>query len=99
MEFNNIEELNENFTQEFYKIVGVNVANLRKQHNISQLELSQMLGHKSTSQVAGSEICYKNYHFNLEQLVKIAYIFKVDIKILFEDIDIEKLNKKSLKAK
>lgn len=95
MEFNNIEDLNENFVKEFYKAIGQNIANLRKQRNISQLELSQLLGHKSSSQIAGSEICYKNYHFNLEQLVKISYIFKIDIKDLFENIDIKKLNKLS----
>lgn len=79
MEYNDIENLKEEDIKEFYCQIGTNVANIRKSKNISQLELSQMLGHKSSSQVAGSEICYKNYHFNLEQLYKICYVLKVDL--------------------
>jgi transcriptional regulator with XRE-family HTH domain len=91
---NDIEDLNDNFINNFYIAVGKSVAKLRKSKKISQMELSQLLGHKSTSQVAGSEICYKNYHFNLEQLVKIAYIFDIDFKDLFLNIDIHSINQK-----
>jgi transcriptional regulator with XRE-family HTH domain len=97
VELNNIENLNEDFIKEFYKSIGKNVASLRKKHKISQLDLAHMLGHKSSSQVAGSEICYKNYHFNLEQLVKIAYIFNIDIKELFDGIDLDEINRIPLK--
>ncbi len=79
MDFNSIEDLDDDFIKNCYKNIGQNVAKIRKKCNLSQLELSQLLGHRSSSQVAGSEICYKNYHFNIEQLAKIAYVLKVDI--------------------
>ncbi|RLA82434.1 MAG: XRE family transcriptional regulator [Epsilonproteobacteria bacterium] len=79
MNFNNIEDLDDNYIKNFYKSIGKNVSRIRKKHKLSQLELSLLLGHKSSSQVSGSEICYKNYHFNIEQLAKIAYILNEDI--------------------
>lgn len=78
MNFNDIENLHDEDVKNFYRQIGSNVAKIRKSKNLSQLELSQLLGHKSTSQIAGSEICYKNYHFNLEQLYKICYVLKID---------------------
>lgn len=84
MEFGNIEKLTNDDIQEYYKRIGQNVAKHRKQKGLSQLELALMLGYKSSSQVAGSEICYKNYHFNIEQLYKISILFKMDICEFFK---------------
>jgi transcriptional regulator with XRE-family HTH domain len=84
MEFNNIENLSEKEIQKFYKKVGKNVARIRKGKRLSQLELSLMIGYKSSSQISGSEICYKNYHFNIEQLFKISYVLKVNIEEFFQ---------------
>ena len=58
MEFGNIEKLTSDDIQEYYKKIGQNVAKYRKERGLSQLELALMLGYKSSSQVAGSEICY-----------------------------------------
>jgi transcriptional regulator with XRE-family HTH domain len=84
MEFGNIEKLTSDDIQEYYKKIGQNVAKYRKERGLSQLELALMLGYKSSSQVAGSEICYKNYHFNIEQLYKISVLFKMDICEFFK---------------
>lgn len=59
--------------------IGKNIAELRKVKNISQLELSLKLGHKSVSIVASAERFYKKRHFNIEHLIKIAHILDVDI--------------------
>ncbi|WP_041962912.1 helix-turn-helix domain-containing protein [Sulfurospirillum cavolei] len=59
--------------------IGKNIAELRKAKNISQLELSLKLGHKSVSIVASAERFYKKRHFNIEHLIKIAHILEVDI--------------------
>jgi transcriptional regulator with XRE-family HTH domain len=80
----NIDNLSKDDVQKFYLRIGKNVAKFRKEKGLSQLELSLMLGYKSSSQVAGSEICYKNYHFNIEQLLKLSIIFKVDICEFFK---------------
>ena len=59
--------------------IGKNIAELRKAKNISQLDLSLKLGHKSVSIVASAERFYKKRHFNIEHLIKIAHILEVGI--------------------
>ncbi|PHO09599.1 transcriptional regulator [Malaciobacter canalis] len=54
-------------------------AKYRKAKNLSQLELSLQMGYKSVLVASGSEICYNNKHFNLEQLLKISQI--LDVKL------------------
>ena len=79
----------ENFTEEenviFYKNIGKNVSRLRKKHNLSQLKLSQLIGHKSTSLLSGAEIYYKKQHFSLEHLAIISYVLNEDIKEFFKE--------------
>ena len=65
--------------EQLYAIIGKNVAKYRKEKGISQLELSLQMGYKSVSVVSGSEVCYGNKHFNLEQLLKISQILEVDL--------------------
>ena len=63
--FNDIEDFTEEEKEKFYKKIGSNVARLRKKHKLSQLKLSQLIGHKSTSLLSGAEIYYKKQHFHL----------------------------------
>ena len=67
-----------NDLEKFYKIIGENVAKHRQLKGVSQLELSQAIGHKSTTIVSLAEIS-KDKHFNLEHLYKIAKYLEVDI--------------------
>ena len=80
----NIDELDESFTQSLYITIGRNVKYLRESRNYSQLALSQAIGYKSVTMISCCEICYKNYHFNIEHLNKIAYILDVDICEFFK---------------
>jgi ribosome-binding protein aMBF1 (putative translation factor) len=80
----NIDDLDENAVQDFYKKIGSNVKTLRQKNGLSQLELSQALGFKSVTMVSCCEICHNNYHFNIEHLHKIAYILEVDICEFFK---------------
>ena len=64
--------------------IGRNVARLRKEKNLSQLDLSLKLGHKSVSIVASAERFYKKKHFNIEHLIKIAHVLEVDICDFFK---------------
>ncbi len=66
-------------SQQLYQIIGKNVAKYRKDRGLSQLQLSLEMGYKSVSVVSGCEICYKNKHFNLEQLLKISQILNVEL--------------------
>ena len=65
--------------EELYKIIGQNVAKLRKQKGLSQLDLSLAMGYKSVSVVSGAEIYYNGKHFNLEHLLKISQILNIEI--------------------
>lgn len=70
--------------EQLYEIIGKNVAKHRKAKNMSQLELSLQMGYKSVSVVSGSEVCYGNKRFNLEQLLKISQILDVELCEFFK---------------
>lgn len=71
-------------TDELYQIIGKNVAKIRKEKGLSQLDLSLQMGYKSVSIVSGAEIYYNGKHFNLEHLLKISQILNVNICDFFE---------------
>ncbi len=59
---------------------------VREERGVSQLNLSFAIGHKSVGVISNCELCLQNKHFNIEQLVKIADVLEVDIKVFFKDI-------------
>jgi transcriptional regulator with XRE-family HTH domain len=69
---------------EFHKRIGNNVKRIRQEKGISQLALSQAIGHKSVSVISYAEIYHKNYHFNLEHLGKISFVLDIDISEFFK---------------
>lgn len=75
--------MNKDYIENLYKKIGQKVKEIRTQKGISQLALAQAIGHKSVTVVSCSEICHKNYHFNIEHLAKIAYVLEVDINEFF----------------
>jgi len=68
----------------FFLSVGRQIQAIRKKKGISQLELSNMLGFKSTSLIAGAESGYHNIKFSLEHLYKISKALNVSIKEFFD---------------
>ena len=81
---------NSEFTKDdiscIYKTIGKNVKKIREEKGISQLNLAMAIGHKSVGVISNCELCLQNKHFNIEHLVKIAYILDVNIKDFFDDI-------------
>lgn len=77
-------DFNEFQIKNFYVKIGKKVQKIRKEKGVSQLELSYMIGFRSTSLVSGAEAGYKNVKFSLEHLYKIAKVLHVDIKEFFE---------------
>ena len=71
-------------TEQFYKLIGKNVAKYRKEQGLSQLDLSLAMGYKSVSVVSGAEIYYKHIHFNLEHLLKISQILDIEFCEFFK---------------
>lgn len=66
---------------EFFDKLTENVKIERKKRKISQLKLSNILEHNSTSYVARIEL-RDGVNYNLTHLLKIAQEFEIDIKEL-----------------
>ena len=70
-----------------HRVVGKNVAKIRKMKKVTQLDLSLSIGYNSTSVIAKAEAGTEGRHFSVEQLYKIAKILNVPIIAFFENID------------
>lgn len=71
---------------EKHKKIGQNVAKIRKEKGLSQLELSLCLGHKSISIVASAERFYRGAHFSVTHLLEIAEVLEVDVREFFKEL-------------
>lgn len=72
-------DLPDDYIDKIYIEIGQNVKKIRMEKGMSQLKLAQSIGHKSLSIVSLAEIYHNKQHFNIEHLVKIAYVLDVDI--------------------
>ena len=82
----NIDEISHEDIENAHKTIGNNVKKIREKRNMSQLELSHNIGHKSVSIVSCAEISHNNHHFNIEHLLKIANVLDVNIAEFFKDL-------------
>lgn len=71
---------------DFYRLIGQNVKRLRKEKNISQLELGLAIGHTGVGTISVAELYHNKRHFNLEHLYKIAAVLECDICEFFRPI-------------
>ena len=83
-----VEVIEDSKIDDFYKLIGSNVKKIRNKKGLTQLQLSQALGHKSVGLVSQSELYLKKQHFNIKHLYQIAYILDVPITTFFEDKNI-----------
>ncbi|MDD2358005.1 MAG: helix-turn-helix transcriptional regulator [Thiovulaceae bacterium] len=81
-----IQTLPDNYIDNIYQEIGKNVKKIRMEKGCSQLKLAQAIGHKSLSIVSLAEIYHNKQHFNIEHLVKIAYVLEVDICDFFHQV-------------
>lgn len=70
----------------FYKTISDNVVRIRKEKNVSQLELATSIGYTSSTFLGKAELLAENKHFNLEHLYKIALALNVDMSEFFKNI-------------
>ena len=70
-----------------HRVVGKNVAKIRKMKKVTQLDLSLSIGYNSTSVIAKAEAGTEGRHFSVEQLYKIAKILNVPMSFFFENIN------------
>ena len=71
----------------FYKKIGTNVKKKREEKNLTQLQLSQLLGFKSVGLVSQAELYLKKQHFNLKHLFLIASILECNIQDFFDGVE------------
>ena len=74
-----IERFPIDFMEQFHMQIGKNVKKAREEKGLTQLQLSQAIGHKSVTVISRAEIYYKGQHFNIEHLSKIAYVLEVEL--------------------
>jgi len=72
--------------EELYKMIGANVARIRRTKGVSQLDLALSIGLKSSGLVSVAEIYHNKRHFNIEHLYKIATVLECDICEFFRPI-------------
>ncbi len=65
--------------ENFYRDIGKNVKNARKEKKISQMQLALAIGHNSVGHIAKAELYKYEKHFSLEQLFKISRILDVSL--------------------
>lgn len=78
-------EFSEKEIENFYLKIGENVKRIRKEKNISQMQLALAIGHNSVGHVAKAELYKYDKHFSLEQLYKISRILKVSLHELLPE--------------
>ncbi|WP_152017768.1 helix-turn-helix domain-containing protein [Aliarcobacter butzleri] len=79
----NLQEISQEEIQDLHRKIAHNVKTIRKQKDISQLNLAHSIGHKTVSTIAKIEAGHENKHYNIEQLYKIANALQVDIRDFF----------------
>jgi transcriptional regulator with XRE-family HTH domain len=78
-------KINDLSSDALHILIGRNVARLRKECNLSQLELSLETGNKSPSLFSSAEVYKNKRHFNITQLHKIAKVLEIDICDFFKE--------------
>lgn len=67
-----------------HRQIGQNVARIRKEKKITQLDLAFAIGLKSVGLISVAELYHNKKHFNIEHLYKIAIVLDVDICEFFK---------------
>ena len=79
-----IDEIDKEELNEFYLQIGTRIKEIRKEHNITQLDLAHKIGHSSVALIAKAELVSYDKHFNLEHLYRIAKVLDIDICEFFK---------------
>ncbi len=79
-----ISDLPDDYIGQLHLKIGKNVKRAREKKGLTQLQISQLIGHKSVTIISRAEICYKGQHFNIEHLAKIAYVLELNLCDFFD---------------
>jgi len=78
-------EFSDNQIKIYHSLIANNIRKIRKEKNITQLDLALTIGHKSMSSIGKIEAGLENKHYNVEQLYKISKALEVDICEFFKE--------------
>lgn len=78
---------------EFFKTISENVKKIRREKEMSQLEVALSIGQKSSGFYANIENYSHGKHFNLYHLFKLSKLFDVPIEDFFKPANSEQINK------
>ena len=72
--------------KEFHQKIINNIRRIRKEKNITQLDLALTIGHKSMSTIGKIEADVEDKHYNIEHLYKISKALDVDVCEFFKSV-------------
>jgi transcriptional regulator with XRE-family HTH domain len=78
--------INDDEIEKIYKRIAENIKRIRVSKKISQEKVALSMGFTTATFYTNAESLKRGKHFNLEHLIKIAYILEVDIKELFDEV-------------
>ena len=67
----------------FFELVASNIKRIRKEKNLSQLEVALSIGQKAPGFYANMENNTYGKHFNLSHLLKLSRLFEVPVESFF----------------
>ena len=79
-----ISEFVEEEVKEFHQKIVNNIKRIRKEKDITQLDLALTIGHKSMSTIGKIEADVEGKHYNIEHLYKISKALDVDVCEFFK---------------
>ena len=75
----NLSEFTDEELNIFYTQVGRNIKKLRKDNNITQMQLALAIGHNSVGHIAKAELNKYDKHFSIQNIYKIAKILNTQL--------------------
>jgi transcriptional regulator with XRE-family HTH domain len=82
--FNLPDIVTEQEENDFFENISRNIKRVRKEKNMSQLEVALSIGQKSSGFYACIENHSHNKHFNLKHLLRLAKLFEVPVEEFFK---------------
>ena len=70
----------------FHARIAANIKRLRKERQITQLDMAYTIGLGTVTFYVNAENCRQGKHFNVEHIYKIAKYLEVDMKVLFGEV-------------
>lgn len=78
-------ETSDEYIENNYRKISINIKKIRKQKGLTQEYVALSMGFTTSTFYTNAENFKNNKHFNLEHILKIAYILDTEICEFFKD--------------